>query len=152
MDLNTNNLLLENKKAKFNYFIEEKISCGIVLKGTEVKSIKAKKLSFNNSFASIKKEELWLENLHVSKYKEGNIFNHDELRPRKLLIKKRELQRLKKFKEKEGYTLIPISFYLKKSIIKVEVGICKGKKLYDKREILKQKSIKKDLSREIKYK
>ncbi|MDO7256433.1 SsrA-binding protein SmpB [Borreliella burgdorferi] len=150
--MNTNNLLLENKKAKFNYFIEEKISCGIVLKGTEVKSIKAKKLSFNNSFASIKKEELWLENLHVSKYKEGNIFNHDELRPRKLLIKKRELQRLKKFKEKEGYTFIPISFYLKKSIIKVEVGICKGKKLYDKREILKQKSIKKDLSREIKYK
>ncbi|EED30177.1 SsrA-binding protein SmpB [Borreliella garinii] len=150
--MNTNTLLLENKKAKFNYFIEEKISCGIVLKGTEVKSIKAKKLSFNNSFASIKKEELWLENLHVSKYKEGNIFNHDELRPRKLLIKKKELQRLKKFKEKEGYTLIPISFYLKKSIIKVEVGICKGKKLYDKREILKQKSIKKDLSREIKYK
>lgn len=150
--MNTNNLLLENKKAKFNYFIEEKISCGIVLKGTEVKSIKAKKLSFNNSFASIKKEELWLENLHVSKYKEGNIFNHDELSPRKLLIKKQELQRLKKFKEKEGYTLIPISFYLKKSIIKVEVGICKGKKLYDKREILKQKSIKKDLSREIKYK
>ncbi|ABH01297.1 SsrA-binding protein [Borreliella afzelii] len=150
--MNTNTLLIENKKAKFNYFIEEKISCGIVLKGTEVKSIKAKKLSFNNSFAIIKKEELWLENLHVSKYKEGNIFNHDELRPRKLLIKKKELQRLKKFKEKEGYTLIPISFYLKKSIIKVEVGICKGKKLYDKREILKQKSIKKDLSREIKYK
>ncbi|WP_187982645.1 SsrA-binding protein SmpB [Borreliella bavariensis] len=150
--MNTSTLLLENKKAKFNYFIEEKISCGIVLKGTEVKSIKAKKLSFNNSFASIKKEELWLENLHVSKYKEGNIFNHDELRPRKLLIKKQELQRLKKFKEKEGYTLIPISFYLKKSIIKVEVGICKGKKLYDKREILKQKSIKKELSREIKYK
>nr|WP_267507847.1 SsrA-binding protein SmpB [Borreliella garinii] len=150
--MNTNTLLLENKKAKFNYFIEEKISCGIVLKGTEVKSIKAKKMSFNNSFASIKKEELWLENLHISKYKEGNIFNHDELRPRKLLIKKKELQRLKKFKEKEGYTLIPISFYLKKSIIKVEVGICKGKKLYDKREILKQKSIKKDLSREIKYK
>lgn len=150
--MNTNTLLLENKKAKFNYFIEEKISCGIVLKGTEVKSIKAKKLSFNNSFASIKKEELWLENLHVSKYKEGNIFNHDELRSRKLLIKKKELQRLKKFKEKEGYTLIPISFYLKKSIIKVEVGICKGKKLYDKRETLKQKSIKKDLSREIKYK
>lgn len=150
--MNTSTLLLENKKAKFNYFIEEKISCGIVLKGTEVKSIKAKKLSFNNSFASIKKEELWLENLHVSKYKEGNIFNHDELRPRKLLIKKKELQRLKKFKEKEGYTLIPISFYLKKSIIKVEVGICKGKKLYDKRETLKQKSIKKDLSREIKYK
>ncbi len=150
--MNTNTLLLENKKAKFNYFIEEKVSCGIVLKGTEVKSIKAKKLSFNNSFASIKKEEFWLENLHVSKYKEGNIFNHDELRPRKLLIKKQELQRLKKFKEKEGYTLIPISFYLKKSIINVEVGICKGKKLYDKREILKQKSIKKDLSREIKYK
>ncbi|WKD00406.1 SsrA-binding protein SmpB [Borreliella americana] len=150
--MNTNTLLLENKKAKFNYFIEEKISCGIVLKGTEVKSIKAKKISFNNSFASIKKEELWLENLHVSKYKEGNIFNHDELRPRKLLIKKRELQKLKKFKEKEGYTLIPIGFYLKKSIVKVEVGICKGKKLYDKREILKQKSIKKDLSREIKYK
>ncbi|WNY64610.1 SsrA-binding protein SmpB [Borreliella carolinensis] len=150
--MNTNTLILENKKAKFNYFIEEKISCGIVLKGTEVKSIKTKKLSFNNSFASIKKEELWLENLHVSKYKEGNIFNHDELRSRKLLIKKKELQRLKKFKEKEGYTLIPISFYLKKSLIKVEVGICKGKKLYDKREILKQKSIKKDLSRDIKYK
>ncbi|WKC75784.1 SsrA-binding protein SmpB [Borreliella valaisiana] len=150
--MKTNNLFLENKKAKFNYFIEEKISCGIVLQGTEVKSIKAKKLSFNNSFASIKKEELWLENLHVSKYKEGNIFNHDELRPRKLLIKKQELQRLKKFKEKEGYTLIPISFYLKKSIIKVEIGICKGKKLHDKREILKQKSIKKELSREIKYK
>ncbi|AAX16558.1 SsrA-binding protein [Borrelia hermsii DAH] len=145
-----NSLLLENKKARFNYFIEDKISCGIVLKGTEVKSIKLKKFSFNDSFASIKKDEIWLENLHIAKYKEGNIFNHEEIRHRKLLITKKEIQKLKKFKEKEGYTLIPISIYLKNSLIKVELGICKGKKLFDKREILKQKSIKKDLSREIK--
>ncbi|AHH07997.1 SsrA-binding protein SmpB [Borrelia anserina] len=143
-------LLLENKKAKFNYFIEEKIRCGIVLKGTEVKSIKLKKFSFNDSFANIKKDEIWLENLHISKYKGGNIFNHEETRHRKLLITKKEIQKLKKFKEKEGYTLIPISIYLQNSLIKVELGICKGKKLFDKRELLKQKSIKKDLSREIK--
>ncbi|AJW72870.1 SsrA-binding protein SmpB [Borrelia hermsii] len=148
--MDVNSLLLENKKARFNYFIEDKISCGIVLKGTEVKSIKLKKFSFNDSFASIKKDEIWLENLHIAKYKEGNIFNHEEIRHRKLLITKKEIQKLKKFKEKEGYTLIPISIYLKNSLIKVELGICKGKKLFDKREILKQKSIKKDLSREIK--
>ncbi|WP_420808979.1 SsrA-binding protein SmpB [Borrelia turcica] len=143
-------LLLENKKARFNYFIEDKINCGIVLKGTEVKSIKLKKFSFNDSFAIIKKDEIWLENLHISKYKEGNIFNHEEIRSRKLLVTKKEIQKLKKFREKEGYTLVPISIYLKNSLIKVELGICKGKKLFDKREVLKQKSIKKDLSREIK--
>ena len=143
-------LLLENKKASFNYFIEDKINCGIVLKGTEVKSIKLKKFSFNDSFANIKKDEIWLENLHIAKYKEGNNFNHEETRKRKLLITKKEIQKLKKFKEKEGYTLVPISIYLQNSLIKVELGICKGKKLFDKREILKQKSIKKDLDREIK--
>ncbi|WP_433996703.1 SsrA-binding protein SmpB [Borrelia venezuelensis] len=143
-------LLLENKKARFNYFIEDKINCGIILKGTEVKSIKLKKFSFNDSFASIKKDEVWLENLHIAKYKEGNIFNHKEIRRRKLLLTKKEIQKLKKFKEKEGYTLVPISIYLKNSLIKVELGVCKGKKLFDKREVLKQKSIKKDLNREIK--
>ncbi|WP_425387114.1 SsrA-binding protein SmpB [Borrelia coriaceae] len=143
-------LLLENKKAKFNYFIEDKISCGIVLKGTEVKSIKLKKFSFNDSFANIKKNEVWLENLHIARYKEGNIFNHEEIRHRKLLITKKEIQKLKKFKEKEGYTLIPLSIYMKNALIKVELGVCKGKKLFDKREVLKHKSIKKDLAREIK--
>ncbi|AYE35934.1 SsrA-binding protein [Borrelia turcica IST7] len=148
--MDVTSLLLENKKARFNYFIEDKINCGIVLKGTEVKSIKLKKFSFNDSFAIIKKDEIWLENLHISKYKEGNIFNHEEIRSRKLLVTKKEIQKLKKFREKEGYTLVPISIYLKNSLIKVELGICKGKKLFDKREVLKQKSIKKDLSREIK--
>nr|WP_221036931.1 SsrA-binding protein SmpB [Borrelia miyamotoi] len=143
-------LLLENKKARFNYFIEDKINCGIVLKGTEVKSIKLKKFSFNDSFASIKRDEIWLENLHIAKYKEGNIFNHEETRLRKLLITKKEIHNLKRFKQKEGYTLVPISIYLKNSLIKVELGICKGKKLFDKREVLKQKSIKKDLDRVIK--
>ncbi|UPA18304.1 SsrA-binding protein SmpB [Borrelia puertoricensis] len=143
-------LLLENKKARFNYFIEDKINCGIILKGTEVKSIKLKKFSFNDSFASIKKDEVWLENLHIAKYKEGNLFNHEEIRHRKLLLTKKEIQKLKKFKEKEGYTLVPISIYLNNSLIKVELGVCKGKKLFDKREVLKQKSIKKDLNREIK--
>ncbi|UPA15914.1 SsrA-binding protein SmpB [Borrelia coriaceae] len=148
MDMSS--LLLENKKAKFNYFIEDKISCGIVLKGTEVKSIKLKKFSFNDSFANIKKNEVWLENLHIARYKEGNIFNHEEIRHRKLLITKKEIQKLKKFKEKEGYTLIPLSIYMKNALIKVELGVCKGKKLFDKREVLKHKSIKKDLAREIK--
>ncbi|ASQ28870.1 SsrA-binding protein [Borrelia miyamotoi] len=143
-------LLLENKKARFNYFIEDKINCGIVLKGTEVKSIKLKKFSFNDSFASIKRDEMWLENLHIAKYKEGNIFNHEETRLRKLLITKKEIHKLKRFKQKEGYTLVPISIYLENSLIKVELGICKGKKLFDKREVLKQKSIKKDLGRVIK--
>ncbi|WKC57629.1 SsrA-binding protein SmpB [Borrelia sp. P9F1] len=143
-------LLLENKKARFNYFVEDKIICGIVLRGTEVKSIKLKKFSFNDSFANIRKDEIWLENLHISKYKEGNIFNHEEIRSRKLLLKKKEIQKLKKFKKKEGYTLVPIAIYLKHSLIKIELGVCKGKKLFDKREVLKQKSIKKDLSREIK--
>lgn len=83
-------LLLENKKVRFNYFIEDKINCGIVLKGTEVKSIKLKQFSFNDSFASIKRDEMWLENLHIAKYKEGNMFNHEETRLRKLLITKKK--------------------------------------------------------------
>ncbi|AHH09912.1 SsrA-binding protein [Borrelia parkeri SLO] len=94
-------LLLENKKARFNYFIEDKINCGIILKGTEVKSIKLKKFSFNDSFASIKKDEVWLENLHIAKYKEGNIFNHEEIRRRKLLLTKKEIQKLKNLKKKK---------------------------------------------------
>lgn len=133
-----------NRKAKFNYFIESEIECGIELKGTEIKSIRKGSVSLDDSYARIKKGEVILTNMYIAKYEEGNRFNHDERRERKLLLHKSEIRKLERLIELNHYTLIPLKLYIKNGKAKVLLGVCKGKKLYDKRETIK----KRDLERE----
>lgn len=137
---------INNRKAKFDYQIEETIEAGIVLKGTEIKSIRQGKANLKDSYAIIKNNEVFLLGMHISPYKEGNIFNHDELRTRKLLLHKREILKLNNKLTLEGYTLVPIKLYFVKNKAKILLGVAKGKKLYDKRETIK----KRDLDREMK--
>jgi SsrA-binding protein len=123
-----------NRKARHEYFIEETIEAGIVLKGTEVKSIRQGKVNIKDSYATIKNGEVFLKEMHISPYEQGNIFNVDPLRQRKLLLKKREIRKLNSYIMQKGYTLIPLSIYIKNGLVKVELAVAKGKKLYDKRE------------------
>jgi SsrA-binding protein len=141
-----------NKKAKFNYTVEESLECGIELKGTEVKSVKGGKFSFSDCYAKIENEELWLVGLFISPYDFGNRFNHEPSRPRKLLVHKKEIKRLKRKVQEKGLTLVPMRFYLKRSLVKIELSVCKGKKLVDKREEIKKRDIKRDLEREFRQK
>jgi SsrA-binding protein len=135
---------IRNRKANFNYFILEKYECGIELVGTEIKSLRNNSGDIKDSFGIIKNDEVYLLNMYIAKYDKGNQFNHDERRTRKLLLHKSEIRKLKNAVEKEGLTLIPLSVYLKGNKAKVELGVCKGKKLYDKRETIKER----DLARE----
>lgn len=139
-----------NKKAQFNYFVTDSLECGIELKGTEVKSVKAGKFSFSDSYAKIDNNELWLVGLHISLYTFGNIHNHDPDRNRKLLVHRQEIKRLKRKIVEKGLTLIPLRFYLIKGLVKVEIGICKGKKIHDKREVIKKRDLKREAEREFK--
>ena len=136
-----------NRQAKFNYFILEEIECGISLVGTEVKSIRIGSANINDSYARVKNNEIYLINMFISKYKDGNIFNHEETRERKLLLHKSEIKKILKQVELNGYTLVPLKIYFVRGKVKVLLGICKGKKLYDKRETIKQR----DLERKEKY-
>ena len=138
---------IKNRKANYSYFILDSLECGIELKGTEIKSIRNGSCDIRDSFAIIKDNEVFLLNMYIAKYKEGNLFNHDERRTRKLLLHKNEIKKLKEKKEREGITLIPLEIYFKKSHAKVKLGICKGKKNYDKRETIK----KRDMERESRY-
>lgn len=135
---------IKNRKANYEYFILEKIECGIELKGTEIKSLRKNSADIKDSFGIIKNDEVFLLNMYIAKYEEGNRFNHQERRTRKLLLHKKEIKKLKKEVEQEGVTLVPLSVYLSKNNAKVLLGVCKGKKLYDKRESIK----KRDLERE----
>jgi SsrA-binding protein len=139
-----------NRKARFNFYIEDSLECGIELKGTEVKSIKAGKLSYTDSYAKVENNELWLVGLHISPYDFGNIHNHDPDRIRRLLAHRKEIKRLKRKIMEKGLTLIPLRFYLVKGIVKIELGICKGKKVFDKREEIKKKDLKRIAEREYK--
>jgi SsrA-binding protein len=139
-----------NRKARFNFYIEDTLECGIELKGTEVKSIKAGKLSYTDSYAKVENNELWLVGLHISPYDFGNIHNHDPDRIRRLLAHRKEIKRLKRKIMEKGLTLIPLRFYLVKGIVKIELGICKGKKVFDKREEIKKKDLKRIAEREYK--
>ncbi len=125
--------IVRNKKAWHNYFILSTYESGIVLRGTEEKSIKDVRLNFMDSHARVKNDELWLVGMHISPYDKGNINNHDPLRIRKLLMHSREIERLKKRTDEKGLTLLPLSIYLKHGIVKVEIGLAKGKHLFDKR-------------------
>lgn len=141
-------IIAENRQARFNYFIEEKIECGIALEGTEVKSVKNGSISFADSFAEITNGEVFIKNLHISEYSYSSIFNHNPDRQKKLLLHKAEIKRLERKTSDKGYTLIPIDFYLKNGRVKVTLGLCKGKKQYDKREAIKERDINRDIQRE----
>ena len=130
-----------NRKAKFDYFIKDTIECGIELKGTEIKSIRNGSCNLNDSYARIKNFEVYLTNMYIAKYEEANRFNHDERRERKLLLHKDEIIKLEHTITTNRYTLIPLRLYFKKNKVKVELGVCQGKKLYDKRESLKKKDM-----------
>lgn len=140
-------LLASNRKARFNYSVEESLECGIELQGTEVKSFKAGTFSFSDSYAKVEDGELWLVGLHVTPYRFGNIHNHDPDRARKLLVHKQEIKRLNRKVVERGLTLVPLRFYLKRGIIKLELGVCRGKKTVDKRETIKQRDQKRDTER-----
>lgn len=131
--------IAKNPTAKHNYTIIDTLEAGIVLTGTEMKSIRNGKVNLKDSYAEIKNGEVFISSMHISPYEHGNIFNKDPMRSRKLLLNKREIFRLTGLIKQKGYTLVPISLYFKNNIVKVELGICKGKKLYDKREDLKKK-------------
>ncbi len=138
---------IRNKKAYFDYTVLEEIEAGISLVGTEIKSVRKGSVDLKDSFITIKNREAFILNMYIAKYEEGNIFNHDERRTRKLLLHKKEITKLKEKVSTEGLTLIPLKLYFKKNHVKVLVGLCKGKKLYDKRASIKER----DLKREARY-
>lgn len=140
-------VVAQNKKANHDYFIEETYETGIVLTGTEIKSIRAGKANIKDSFARIKNGEMFLWNAHISPYEQGNRYNHDPLRTRKLLMKKKEIIKLIGITKEQGYTLVPLKIYLKNGFAKVLIGLGKGKKNYDKRESLKEKDAKRQIEK-----
>lgn len=139
-----------NRQAYHNYFIHETYECGIALTGTEVKSIRAGRVNLRDSFARVQKGEVFLWNAHISPYEQGNIFNHDPLRTRKLLLHKKEILKIENTLKTKGYTLVPLKMYFRHGKIKVEIGLATGKKLYDKRQDMAAKAAKRDLARRIK--
>jgi SsrA-binding protein len=144
--------LAENRKARYNYIIEETLECGVVLQGTEVKAVKAGHISFQDSFVEISRGELFMKNIHISPWEFGNINNHRADRYRKLLAHKKEIERLERKVNERGYTLVPIKFYLVKGRVKVQVALCKGKKEYDKRDSIRNRDVKRDMDRAIRKK
>lgn len=141
---------LKNRQAYHEYFIDAKYDAGIVLLGTEVKSLRAGRASFNDSYCLIDNGELWLKSLHIAEYTHGNLNNHDPVRDRKLLLKKREIQKIAAKLKEKGYTIVPLSIYFKDRLAKIEIGLAKGKKLYDKRETTKQKDVEREMKRFLK--
>lgn len=140
-------VITKNRKAFHDYFIEETYEAGIVLKGTEIKSIRAGKVNLKDSFAKIKDGEVFLMNMHVSPYEQGNRFNHDPTRTRKLLLHRKEINKLIGKTKESGFSLIPLKLYLKNGYCKVELALAKGKKKYDKREELKKKAAQREIER-----
>ncbi|MDP6925205.1 MAG: SsrA-binding protein SmpB [Candidatus Scalindua sp.] len=139
-----------NKKARFNYEIIEKIEAGISLKGTEVKSVRNKNVSIGESYAQIKNNEVFLHNLHISPYEQGNRENHDPIRVRKLLLHKQEIKKLVSKIQLKGLSLVPLSIYLKKGKIKIELAVGRGKRLVDKRESMKKRAVDREIARVVK--
>ena len=143
-------LAAQNRKAFHDYFVEDRYEAGIELFGTEVKSIRAGTLNLKDSYCIAKNGEIYLHGMHVSPYEHGNIFNRDPVRPRRLLMHKREIRKLHALVKQDGYTLVPLSVYFKDSRVKLEVGLCKGKKNYDKRAAMAQRDTKREIDRAMK--
>ena len=138
---------IKNKKANFDYFIEETIECGIELKGTEIKSLRKGSADLRDTFALIRNGEVYLVNMYIAKYEEGNQFNHQERRTRKLLLHKRVIRKLKEKIEREEYSLVPVKAYFVNNKVKILLGVAKGKKLYDKRETIKERDLQRESKR-----
>ena len=135
---------IKNKKAYFDYFVEREIEAGIVLKGTEIKSIRKGSANLKDCYCRIKDNEVFLLNMFIAKYEEGNRFNHEERRTRKLLLHKKEIKKIKDEIMLDGYSLIPLKLYFVKDKVKILIGVCRGKKLYDKRETIKERDIRRN--------
>ncbi len=144
--------IADNRKAFHDYFIEDKFECGVVLAGTEVKSLRAGKVNLKDSYVTIKDGEMWLIGVHISPYEMGNRFNLDPMRSRKLLMHKKQIIKLYSTVKQDGLTLVPTSCYFKDGRVKFEIGLARGKKNYDKREVMAQKQAKREIERAIKSK
>ena len=144
--------IAQNRKAWHDYFIEEKYECGIALFGTEVKSIRQGKVNLKESWAQIRKGEVWVEGMHISPYEQGNIYNRDPLRAKKLLMHRSEIRKLDNLVMRQGFTLIPLEMYLKDGKVKVQLGLCKGKQLHDKRESMARKDSDREIQRALRQK
>ena len=144
------NLIAQNKKARHDYFVEETYEAGLVLTGTEIKSVRARTVQLVDAYVQIKDGEAWIYNMHIAEFKGGNRFNHVPNRTRKLLLHKKEISKLIGAQQQAGYSLIPLKIYLKSGYAKLLVGICKGKKNYDKRQDLKEKDAKRDIEKALK--
>jgi SsrA-binding protein len=142
---------LRNRQAYYDYFIDVKYEAGMVLLGTEVKSLRGGRASFNDSYCLVHDGEIWLKSLHISEYSHGTVNNHDPLRDRKLLLEKREIRKIETKLKEKGYTLIPLRiFFNSRNLAKMEIGLARGKKMYDKRESIKQKDVEKEMKRYLK--
>ena len=140
--------IAENRSARHEYFITDEIECGIILTGTEVKALRLGKIQLTGGFARIDNDELWLENVHISAYEQGNIFNHETRRRRKLLVHQKEIKKLKTKTQSKGVTLVPVRAYFKGNKVKIVIGLAKGKKAYDKRETIKERDVKREMAKE----
>ncbi|MGM0588025.1 MAG: SsrA-binding protein SmpB [Bacteroidota bacterium] len=138
---------IKNRKARHEYSVEETYEAGIVLKGTEVKSLRAGKASLNEAFAMVENGEVWLREMYIKPYEQGSYFNTDPRRPRKLLLHKSEIRKIQKHIEQEGYTIVPLKLYFKKGYAKVLIGVAKGKKKYDKRQDIKERDAQREIER-----
>lgn len=141
-------IIAVNRKARYDYSVDDRYECGIELLGTEVKSFREGKISFPDAWAEVIKGEVWLRSLRVAENPFSSIFNHDPDRKKRLLLHAAEIKRIRRKVEEKGYTLIPLSFYFKKSLVKVELGLCKGKKAFDKRADIRDRDVKRDIARE----
>lgn len=143
-------VIAQNKKARHDYTILETYETGIVLQGTEIKSIRNRRVNLKDGFVRVRNQEAFLYNVHISPYEQGNLFNHDPLRTRKLLLHKKQIKKLAEEQKQSGITIVPLKIYLKDGFAKVLIGVAKGKKQYDKREALKEKDMKRDIQRILK--
>lgn len=143
-------IIAQNKKARHDYTISDTYEAGLVLQGTEIKAIRNRRINLKDGFIRIRKGEAYLYNVHISPYEQGNLFNHDPLRTRKLLLHKKQIKKLEEEQKQAGITIVPLKVYLKDGYAKVLIGVAKGKKLYDKRQALKEKAVKRDIDRSIK--
>ena len=137
----------QNRRARHDYFVEETYECGMSLQGTEVKSMRQGRVNLKESYAVSRGGEIFVESMHISPYEQGNIFNADPLRPKKLLLHKAEIRKLSGLVQRQGYTLIPLQVYLKDGRMKLELGLCRGKHLHDKRDDMAERDIKRDIER-----
>ena len=145
-------VIAQNRKAFHDYYVEEKYECGIALFGTEVKSIRLGKVNLKESWAQIRKGEIWVEGMHISPYEHGNIFNRDPLRAKKLLMHRNEIRKLDGLVMRQGFTLIPLEIYFKNGRVKLQLGLCKGKHLHDKRESMAKKDSEREIQRALREK